>query len=277
MSPPSTAHYDVRAFCRLAAKILIAKDEKSSTLSVEETTATPLRAAIYLRVSDKRQLDNHSLDAQERLGRDMAAREGWVIPDYALYRDEAQRGGRADRPEFLRLIADIEAGRLDVVIVYWQAVIARMVQEESAQASTNDQDAKRRAALDERLGRAKKLYLLGDLTDAQYADEKADIERERAKLAPATHTTTAVPVEDYSAAVETLKNFGQLYERANLEQRKELFHLIMERVVVFQNEIAAIQPRLAFYPIFYNSCGPDELPELTYGGIMLFPPVSDKA
>lgn len=81
-------------------------------------TPASLRAGIYLRVSDKRQLDNHSLDAQERLARELAAREGWVILEEALYRDPARRGGTNRRPEFQRLLADVAGGLLDIVIVY---------------------------------------------------------------------------------------------------------------------------------------------------------------
>jgi DNA invertase Pin-like site-specific DNA recombinase len=77
-----------------------------------------LHAGIYLRVSDKRQLDNHSLDAQERLARELAAREGWVILEDALYCDPARRGGTDRRPEFQRLLADVAGGLLDIVIVY---------------------------------------------------------------------------------------------------------------------------------------------------------------
>jgi DNA invertase Pin-like site-specific DNA recombinase len=76
------------------------------------------RAGIYLRVSDKRQLDNHSLDDQERLARELAAREGWVILEDALYRDPARRGGTDRRPEFQRMLADVAAGKLDIVIVW---------------------------------------------------------------------------------------------------------------------------------------------------------------
>jgi DNA invertase Pin-like site-specific DNA recombinase len=79
-------------------------------------TKPPLRAGIYLRVSDKRQLDNYSLGDQERLGRERAAQEGWQIVE--IYREEAQRGGTDQRPKFRAMLADVEAHRLDILIVW---------------------------------------------------------------------------------------------------------------------------------------------------------------
>jgi len=81
-----------------------------------------LRCAVYTRVSDDEGLDQeyNTLDAQ----RDAAhayirsqQHEGWVaIQDE--YRDEARSGGNLARPGLKRLIEDIRAGKIDVVVVY---------------------------------------------------------------------------------------------------------------------------------------------------------------
>jgi hypothetical protein len=96
------------------------------------------------------------------------------------------------------------------------------------------------------------------LSEDDYVAEKSEIEHERNILVPPDGTARTRPLADYAAAVETFKSFSDVYEGADMAQRKELFHLIVEKLLVFNSKIAAIQPRLAFYPIFYISCGPDE-------------------
>ena len=80
------------------------------------------RCAIYTRKSSEEGLEQafNSLDAQREacaafvlLGHD----EGWtVLP--ALCDDGGFSGGTMERPALKRLMADIEAGQIDVVVVY---------------------------------------------------------------------------------------------------------------------------------------------------------------
>src|SRR5215204_3368643 len=77
------------------------------------------RAAVYVRVSSEEQVQGHSLAAQERAAADYCARHGWDVS--AVCRDEG-RSARTDdvakRPAFARMLADAEAGRLEVVVVH---------------------------------------------------------------------------------------------------------------------------------------------------------------
>src|SRR5450631_799861 len=84
--------------------------------------AKKARCAIYTRKSSEEGLEQafNSLDAQREA---CAAyilsqkHEGWtVLP--ALYDDGGFSGGTTERPALKRLIADIEAGKIDVVVVY---------------------------------------------------------------------------------------------------------------------------------------------------------------
>jgi site-specific DNA recombinase len=81
-----------------------------------------LRCAVYTRKSTEEGLDMefNSLDAQREACEAYVASqkaEGWLIlPD--RYDDGGFSGGSLDRPALQRLIADIEAGRVDVVVVY---------------------------------------------------------------------------------------------------------------------------------------------------------------
>jgi site-specific DNA recombinase len=81
-----------------------------------------LRCAIYTRKSTERGLDQefNSLDAQrdacEAYIKSQASL-GWrALPQH--YDDPAYSGGNLQRPALKKLLADIEAGRIDVVVVY---------------------------------------------------------------------------------------------------------------------------------------------------------------
>jgi site-specific DNA recombinase len=81
-----------------------------------------LRCAIYTRKSTEHGLEQefNSLDAQREACEayiKSQASQGWkVIPQH--YDDPAYSGGNLDRPALKKLLADIEAGRIDVVVVY---------------------------------------------------------------------------------------------------------------------------------------------------------------
>lgn len=85
-----------------------------------------LSCAIYSRVSTDEQaaLEYNSLQAQEEIcagyvamrGRDPGADASWQIAD--TYRDSGYSGGTLERPALRRLMEDVDAGRIQVVVVY---------------------------------------------------------------------------------------------------------------------------------------------------------------
>jgi site-specific DNA recombinase len=81
-----------------------------------------IRCAIYTRKSTEEGLEQefNTLDAQRECGEayiKSQAAEGWTcLPD--RYDDGGFTGGNMDRPALKRLLADIEAGRIDAVVVY---------------------------------------------------------------------------------------------------------------------------------------------------------------
>jgi DNA invertase Pin-like site-specific DNA recombinase len=81
-----------------------------------------LRCAVYTRKSTEEGLDMeyNTLDAQREAGEkyiEAMRHEGWrIIPEQ--YDDGGYSGGNMDRPGLQRLLADIEADRIDVVVVY---------------------------------------------------------------------------------------------------------------------------------------------------------------
>ena len=79
-----------------------------------------IRVAIYCRQSVARDLEFGSIEAQREAVEAYVASqrgEGWVaLPD--RYDDHGFSGGNTDRPAFQRLVADVEAGKVDVVAAY---------------------------------------------------------------------------------------------------------------------------------------------------------------
>ena len=81
-----------------------------------------LRCAVYTRKSTDEGLDQdyNSIDAQKDAGHAYIASqraEGW-IPVECDYDDPAYSGGNMDRPAMQRLLQDIQADKVDVVVVY---------------------------------------------------------------------------------------------------------------------------------------------------------------
>jgi len=82
----------------------------------------PKRCAVYCRVSSDERLDQsfNSIDAQREAGQAFIksqSHEGWIaVADN--YDDGGFSGGNMDRPALRRLMADIEAGKVDIVVVY---------------------------------------------------------------------------------------------------------------------------------------------------------------
>ena len=84
--------------------------------------ATQVRCAIYTRKSSEEGLQQefNSLDAQREAGEAYIAsqkHDGWTcVPDH--YDDGGFTGGNMERPALRRLMADIEAGNVDLVVCY---------------------------------------------------------------------------------------------------------------------------------------------------------------
>ena len=82
----------------------------------------PLRCAIYTRKSTEHglELEFNSLDAQREACEayiKSQVHDGWAaLP--ARYDDPAYSGGNLERPALQKLLSDIDAGRVDVVVVY---------------------------------------------------------------------------------------------------------------------------------------------------------------
>jgi site-specific DNA recombinase len=87
-----------------------------------ETAPKIIRCAIYTRKSTEEGLamEFNSLDAQREAAEAFIVsqrHEGWVaLPDF--YDDGGYSGGNIERPALKRLLADVEAGKVDCIVVY---------------------------------------------------------------------------------------------------------------------------------------------------------------
>lgn len=89
---------------------------------MSENIKRRMRCAVYTRKSTDEGLDQeyNSIDAQRDAGHAYIAsqrNEGWIAVSDD-YDDPAYSGGNMERPALQRLLADIEAGKIDVVIIY---------------------------------------------------------------------------------------------------------------------------------------------------------------
>jgi site-specific DNA recombinase len=89
---------------------------------MKSPSAKPVRCAIYTRVSTEHGLDQefNSLDAQYDAASayiKSQAHAGWTLIR-SRYDDGGYSGGSTDRPDLQRLLDDIRARRIDVIVVY---------------------------------------------------------------------------------------------------------------------------------------------------------------
>ena len=106
-------------------------------------TVKPIRCAIYTRKSTEEGLEQafNTLDAQRESAEAYIAaqrHEGWVcLPD--RYDDGGYTGGNLERPAMKRMLADIEAGKVDCVVVYKVDRLSRSLMDFSRVMQTFDQ------------------------------------------------------------------------------------------------------------------------------------------
>jgi len=103
---------------KMSATPNIERDENAMTITRIQAPPKPperQRVAAYSRVSDGKDAMLHSLSAQVSYYSSMIQRNPeWVYA--GTYADEALTGTKDARPEFQRLLADCQAGKIDAVI-----------------------------------------------------------------------------------------------------------------------------------------------------------------
>ena len=76
-----------------------------------------VRAGVYARISSDREGDNLAIGRQVDDCVELAARKGWEVVDRFVDADISAYSGKR-RPEYRRLLEEIEAGSVEAVVVY---------------------------------------------------------------------------------------------------------------------------------------------------------------
>jgi site-specific DNA recombinase len=85
----------------------------------QSTDLSGLVVAGYLRRSSEMQKDNYSIDAQKRAIQDACKLRGLAEPLLYIDDERSARGEQiAKRPEFKRLLEDVQAGRVQIIMVH---------------------------------------------------------------------------------------------------------------------------------------------------------------
>ena len=76
-----------------------------------------VRAGVYARISSDREGDNLAIGRQVADCEALAERRGWTVVERYVDSDMSAYGGKR-RPEYQRLLEEIEAGLIDALVVY---------------------------------------------------------------------------------------------------------------------------------------------------------------
>jgi site-specific DNA recombinase len=136
----------------------------------------------------------------------------------------------------------------------WQERVLGMIQE---RIGAQQDIARERARIEGQLERLKRLFVLGDVAEAEY---RAERDRLRAQLV----SLTPPVMPDLEWAAELLQDFGRIWDAATLQERRKIVHALLETVYLDaeRGPVVAIEPRADFAPLFemvarkFNGDGP---------------------
>jgi len=95
-------------------------------MSTSQTPNEQVRAACYCRISSDPNDKREGVTRQRQDTTDLCKVKGWTVVDYYIDNDRSASNGKA-RPEWERLLADIEAGKIDAVAAWDQDRVNRMM------------------------------------------------------------------------------------------------------------------------------------------------------
>jgi site-specific DNA recombinase len=205
----------------------------------ETKTANPtIRCAIYTRKSTEEGLEQefNSLDAQRDAGESYIRsqqHEGWIcLPEH--YDDGGFTGANMERPALRRLLADIDAGKVDCVVVYKVDRLSRSLLDFSKIMEAFDRRKVSFVSVTQAFNTASsmgRLILNVLLSFAQFEREMIS-ERTRDKIAAARRKgkwAGGMPILGYTVVDTKL-----VVEEAEAQRVREIFQLYLERKSLLQ-------------------------------------------
>lgn len=161
------------------------------------------------------------------------------------YVDSSKRKKHACPERTTYLADDIEAQIGDIMMKVrlpsdWQVRALELLGDtaEKRHATTT-----RREAITLEMSRAKTLFMLGDIDEAEYKARRARSQEKLSELRPPPAN------ENLERAARVLKDFGKTWGVASLTQREKMLHLLLNRVYMKSGSIVAIEPLTDFYPL----------------------------
>jgi site-specific DNA recombinase len=197
-------------------------------------TVKPVRCAIYTRKSTEEGLDQEfsSLDAQRESAQayiKSQASQGWTCLK-TPYNDGGFTGGNMDRPALRRLLADIQAGAVDCVVVYKVDRLSRSLLDFARMMETFEQHQVAFVSVTQQFNTAHsmgRLMLNVLLSFAQFEREIIS-ERTRDKIAAARRKgkwSGGLPLLGYDV---DLQGFKLVVNAGEAEQVQAIFALYLE-------------------------------------------------
>jgi site-specific DNA recombinase len=200
--------------------------------SNKPTESPTVRCAIYTRKSTEEGLEQefNSLDAQRESGEAFVAsqrHEGWqCLPTH--YDDGGFTGGNMDRPALKRLLADIEARRVDCVVVYKVDRLSRSLLDFARMMEVFDRHQVAFVSVTQQFNTATsmgRLVLNVLLSFAQFEREMIS-ERVRDKIAATRRKgkwSGGMPILGY-----TVQDTKLLLDKVEAERVKQIFEMYLE-------------------------------------------------
>ena len=163
---------------------------------------------------------------------------------FTYYRDAARDYGRNCKNGMVRSrVLEDELvtffSRLKITENVKQKVLRRLGSGVNMKRAEKD-----RLSLEGQLERIKQLFVLGDLSETKYLQEKAKLELALTKLQPA-----AQPVLDLQETVRLLQTYGGVLNRANDTEKKAFFAAVLSEVFVKNKKIVALRPKPNYYDL----------------------------
>lgn len=85
---------------------------------MKQPSATPVRAAVYLRISQDRELDGLAIDRQREDCENLARFRGWQIVETYVDQSRSAYDRNATRPDYDRMVEDYRAGAFQAIVCY---------------------------------------------------------------------------------------------------------------------------------------------------------------
>ena len=123
--------------------------------------------------------------------------------------------------------------------------IDRIIEMQKKLEASYDENENRRNELVNRLERNKRLFKWGDISEADYLIERAQIKNELDRLTPHEYNTAAL-----EKLAELLKNVPQMWKEANQEQRNALGRQLFEEIWIEDKRVVAVKPTKELEPFF---------------------------